>query len=111
MGKKQPKTAPSIMQTEEECYITRKWYNAYYGPRERLHLHHVYMGNKNRDISDTYGFWCYLRPEYHNRSNMAIHEKNGKALDLELKQDCQRAYEALGHSREEFIALIGDNYL
>lgn len=111
MSHRKPDRAPSVMQTEEECYITRKWYNAYYGPRERLHLHHIFFGNKNRCNCDKYGFWCYLRPQYHNKSNMAVHCKDGKALDEELKRDCQMAYEALGHSRDEFFAITGENYL
>lgn len=57
------------------------------------------------------GFIVWLRRDFHTGSNIAVHGRDGKALDLELKQDCQRAYEALGHSREEFIALIGRNYL
>ena len=43
-------------------------------------------------------------------SDEGIHNGNME-LDIKLKQDCQRAYEAEGHTRAEFIKLIGNNYL
>lgn len=52
----------------------------------------------------------YLIGYYHNQSDDGVHGKNGHALDLKLKQECQRKYEET-HSREEFMALIGKNYL
>lgn len=104
MGK--PKSE-SILQTEKECYICRKRY----GMRAvgGLQVHHIYFG-KNRKISDANGFWVWLLPIYHTESNIAVHCKNGEALDRELKEDCQRKYEET-HSREEFIKLIGRSYL
>lgn len=52
----------------------------------------------------------YLIGRLHNQSNDGVHGKNGHELDIKLKQDCQRKYEET-HSREEFIELIGKNYL
>ena len=52
----------------------------------------------------------YLAPWLHNQSNEGVHGKNGHELDLMLKRHCQMAYEKT-HSREEFIKLIGRNYL
>lgn len=93
--------AASIMQTEKECYITGSTYN--------LHRHHIYAGSR-RKISEEQGFWVYLTGALHNQSNEGVHGKDGHALDLKLKQDCQRKFEE-NHSREEFIELIGRNYL
>ena len=93
--------ARSILQTKKECYITGGTYN--------LHKHHIYAGGR-RQISEREGFWVYLIGYYHNQSNDGVHGKNGHELDLKLKQDCQRKYEET-HSREEFMALIGKNYL
>lgn len=93
--------AASIMQTEKECYITGSTYN--------LHRHHIYAGGR-RKISEDHGFWVYLTGALHNQSNEGVHGKDGHALDLKLKQDCQRKFEE-NHSREEFIELIGRNYL
>ena len=92
----------SILQTEKECYITGSTYN--------LHKHHIYFGNPGRKISEKNGFWVYLTGALHNQSNDGVHGKNGHELDLKLKRDCQRKFEET-HSREDFMKLIGRNYL
>ena len=93
----------SVLQGKEKyCYITGREYG--------LHKHHIYYGTGNRAVSDKYGFWVWLIPELHNMSSEGIHNGNIE-LDMQLKQDCQRAYEADGHTREEFMQLIGKNYL
>ena len=89
------------MQTEKVCYITGSIYN--------LHRHHIYAGGR-RKISEEHGFWVYLTGALHNQSNDGVHGKNGHALDLKLKQDCQRKFEET-RSREEFMAIIGKSYL
>lgn len=100
---------PSILQgMTKECYVCRKYYGVH--STRDLERHHIYFG-KNRSISDKYGFIVWLSREYHTGSNIAVHGLDGRALDLELKRDCQAAYEAAGHTREEFIALIGKSYL
>ena len=91
----------SIIQTEKVCYLTGSTYN--------LHRHHIYAGSR-RPISEREGFWVWLTGYYHNQSNAGVHGKDGHELDWKLKQDCQRKYEET-HSREEFIRLIGKNYL
>lgn len=93
--------AQSIMQDEKKCYIT--------GQTNNLHLHHVFAGSR-RKISDREGFVVYLAGWLHNQSEHGVHGKHGHELDLMLKQHAQIAYEK-EHSREEFIALIGKNYL
>jgi len=93
----------SVLQgTTKECYVT--------GRTAGLHKHHIYYGVKNRAVSDRCGFWVWLIPELHNASDEGIHNGN-IGLDMELKQECQRAFEAEGHTRDEFIRLIGRNYL
>jgi hypothetical protein len=49
---------------------------------------------------------CYI----HHRGTYGVHGKYGHQLDLQLKQHCQREFEKT-HTREEFIKLIGRNYL
>lgn len=91
----------SVLQGKtKECYVT--------GRTDNLHRHHVY-GGSNRKISDVNGFWIWLIPELHNMSDEGVHFN--KELDIKLKQDCQRQFEADGHTREEFMSLIGKNYL
>ena len=45
-----------------------------------------------------------------HRGTYGVHGKFGRDLDIKLKQDAQRKYEET-HTREEFIKLIGKNYL
>lgn len=91
----------SILQGKEKyCYIT--------GETENLEKHHIYFGSR-RKTSDKYGFWVWLTPEMH-RGTDGVHGKNGHELDQRLKRICQRRYEE-NHSRDEFMALIGRNYL
>lgn len=89
----------SILQENKQCYVSGKPYP--------LHKHHIYRA-ANRNISEREGFWVWLAPDWHNMSDYGVHFN--KQLDLKLKQECQRKYEET-HSREEFMALIGRNYL
>ena len=91
----------SILQDNKRCYIT--------GGKCNLQKHHIYFG-PNRKISEDNGFWVWLSMELHTGSSMAVHGNNGHDLDMQLKQDCQRKFEET-HSREEFVRLIGRNYL
>jgi hypothetical protein len=73
-------------------------------------ISHIFFGTGLRQISEKHGFWVYLAGWLHNQSNDGVHGKNGRELDLMLKQHAQRKYEET-HSREEFMKLIGRNYL
>lgn len=89
----------SIIQKKREClvcHITRG-----------LHRHHVYAGSR-RKASEENGFTVWLCGPHHNLSNEGVHFNH--ELDLLIKQLCQREYEQT-HSREEFMKLIGKNYL
>ena len=92
----------SILQSEKECFIT--------GQTQNLHKHHIFFGNPGRKISEREGFWVYLCGRLHNQSNEGVHGKNGHELDLYLKRVCQKKYEEK-HTRDEFIRLIGKNFL
>ena len=89
----------SIMQTQKECYICHCAFG--------LQKHHIYEGSR-RQISERNGFTVYLCPDHHTMSAFSAHRDPG--LNKWLKQQCQRMYERT-HSRAEFIALIGKNYL
>lgn len=81
------------------CVICRK-------PREAIH--HIYGGHGRRAISDREGFIIPLCNLHHNMGVHSVHFD--KKMDLALKKLCQRTYEKT-HTREEFIKLIGRNYL
>lgn len=89
----------SLLQEEKECFIC--------GKTTGLHKHHIY-GGANRKKSEENGFWVWLAPEWHNMSGNGVHFD--RMLDLMLKRLCQKEYEK-GHTREEFMKLIGKSYL
>ena len=72
-------------------------------------IHHIYEGTGRRQRSEREGFIVPLTNREHNMSNHAIHFN--QELDLYIKRKCQKAYEDLGNTREDFINLIGRNYL
>lgn len=69
-------------------------------------VRHEVFGGKNRKISKENGFWVAIYPDQHEM----IHKHPNTGLDLTLKRNAQSFYEK-DHTREEFIALIGKNYL
>lgn len=91
----------SILQNKKECIVC--------GTCRNLHKHHIYFG-ANRKVSENNGFWCWLCGHHHNQSSEGVHCMNGHKLDVFLKKTCQAEYEKT-HTRQEFMALIGRNFL
>lgn len=89
----------SIIQKEKQCFVCHT--------TRGLHRHHVYYGPL-RSVSEKNGFTVWLCGRHHNLSNEGVHFD--RELDLEIKRLGQHAYEQT-HSREEFMNLIGKNYL
>lgn len=89
----------SILSNVKECFFCKR--------TEPLHKHHIYEG-RNRQRSEKNGFWCYLCAYHHNASEHSVHMDHD--LDLWLKGHCQKVYEKT-HTRDEFLAIIGRNYL
>lgn len=102
----------SILQDAKEDYFFRKIWG--YDVTSNLQKHHIF-GGPNRQISEDNGFWVWLID--YNHTGMTANTPLGfkgvhhnREKDLELKQDCQRKFEET-HTREEFMRLIGRNYL
>lgn len=91
----------SILQQRKECFICHA--------KQRLHYHHIYFGTALRPISEKNGFTCWLCYEHH-LGDFGVHGKHGRETDLFLKRQCQKKFEK-NKSREEFVKLIGRNYL
>lgn len=91
----------SILQSKKRCYICRKQFD--------IHDHHIYFGTGKRNISEKHGFKVWLCQEHH-QGTYGVHGKHGHDLDIFLKKICQNMYERT-HSREDFIKLIGKNYI
>ena len=85
----------SVLSEEGKCYRC--------GKGGDLARHEIYRGN-NRKTSKACGFYISVCPSCHDMYHRD-HE-----LAKQLKKECQRYFE-LSHTREEFMALIGRNYL
>lgn len=91
----------SIMQDEKKCYLT--------GARSGLHKHHIF-GSFNRDNSEKYGLWVWLKWDHHIADSPHRTPHNDAEIDLMLKREAQRKFEQ-SHSREEFMRIFGRNWL
>lgn len=97
MGKREIK---SVLKTRPDlCYLCKR--------QGDTALHHVY-GAFNRWMSDENGFVVFLCPSCHTESPTSAHKC--RDTDLYLKRRCQAAYEK-NHTRDEFMRLVGRNYL
>lgn len=102
-----------ILQVRKEDYFWRTLYDL--NVTGGLELHHVY-GGPNRRVSDRHGFYVWLTKANHTGANRADNPMGAlgvhfnRELDGKLKRACQREFEKT-HSREEFMRLIGKNYL
>lgn len=100
----------SILQDHDGgCYLCEK--QGVFRTYKNLHKHHIYSG-PNRHISEREGFFVWLCPHHHTGdaegSHAAVHFNHENAQILH--EDCQREYEKT-HTREDFMRLIGRNYL
>lgn len=86
----------------EHCYVTGSSYVA---------VHHVFPGTGRRKLCEQYGFIVPLEPSLHNMSAISVHSNPNKGLDLQLKQRCQKYFEAHYGDRSRFISLFGKSYL
>lgn len=98
--RKKDKVQKINLQNAKTCYVT--------GRTDGLHKHHIFYGNGKRELSEKYGLYIWLRPDYHNMSDYGIHFNPG--FDLDVKQYAQVKFEE-AHSRKEFIKLFGRSYL
>lgn len=105
--KKRKKHMASILQNKDgTCYLCMKL-DGSYKIHPAIHEHHIY-GGPNRSISEAAGLKVYLCPEHHLWGQQAAHN-NHEIMRL-LQRDGQRAYEQT-HTREQFMEMIGRNYL
>ena len=88
-----------LTKNKESCYLCE-------GRAECVH--HIYYGSKQRAASDKNGFVVPLCNRCHNMGDNSVHFNPKK--DLFLKQRCQKEFEKT-HTREEFMRIIGKNYL
>lgn len=105
--KRRRKHPPSILHKKDgTCYLCIKL-DSIYCKYPVTHKHHVY-GGPNRRISEENGFTVNLCPGHHEFTEAAVH-RNYEYMRL-IQEDCQREYEK-EHTRQQFMDLIGKNYL
>ena len=107
--RKKKKHRESIIQPKDgTCYLCMKLHNDY--SVKYTEEHHVYFGPGQRAVSEANGFKVHLCRKHHthNGGPEAVHRNHDTCLIVQ--QDVQRAFEKT-HSREEFMRLIGRNYL
>lgn len=95
-----------LHQKDGTCYLCMRLHQNY-RKYPIVHEHHIYCG-KNRRISEANGFKVYLCPAHHEFGQDAAH-RDHEVMRL-MQQDCQRVFEET-HTREEFMELIGENFL
>lgn len=99
----------SIIQPEKDCcFLCGRNENAeYFG----LDEHHVFGGNANRKISEKYGLKVYLcHDRCHETGKYSVHKNAEVANALKAKVQ-KKAMEHYGWSIEDFIRIIGKNYV
>ncbi len=106
-GRPQILAAKVTMVRKKKSVLTSDWEFCYLCGQQAECTHHVFGGSRRR-TSTAEGFQVPLCNRCHNMSDNSVHFN--RALELDLKQRCQAAYEKK-HTREEFIKLIGRNYL
>lgn len=97
----------SIMQTEKECYLCKKFYGV--SNTNGLELHHIFSGYANRKLSDKDGLVVWLCQRHHNTEPDGVHF-NKKNMEL-LRQDGQRKWEETYTGHYDFMKRFGKNYL
>lgn len=108
-GKKKRRKShpPSILHPDDgTCYLCGKLDHDFY-PHNFLEVHHIF-GGPNRGISEENGFKVKLCTYHHRTGPTAVHQKI-ESMRL-LQKDAQRKYEET-HTRQQFMKLIGRNYL
>lgn len=97
-----------IQQDREHCFLCGRNARAdYFGLEE----HHVFEGYGKREISEQYGLKVYICGDKCHRNGKDSVHKNAKVA-RELKARVQEiAMQHYGWSIEDFISIIGKNYL
>ena len=93
--------AKSILQKADRCLVCRS--------SLFLEEHHVFEGAR-RQLSEKYGLKVKLCPVHHRISNQSVHLNED--INRDLKRWAQRkAMEHYGWTIEDFIEIMGKNYL
>ena len=92
--------AKSIMQTEQESYLS--------GRTDNLEEHHIFYGQGRRKLSERYGLKVWLTHDEHNEPPDGVHfnQETRRALERAGQEAFERKYPEL-----DFVRIFGRNYL
>ncbi len=91
----------SILQKEmNECYFC--------GATKNLHIHEVFFGTANRQLSIKYGCCVSLCAIHHNLSNASVHFN--RDMDLNLKREMQKKFIEV-YPELDFLKIFRKSYL
>lgn len=91
------------LERERYSILTNDLENCFICQRPAQDVHEIFCGAK-RQMSMKNGFCVPLCREHHTLVT------NMRVADVYLREECQRKFEE-NHTREEFISLVGRNYL
>lgn len=103
--------AGSIMQKKDgRCWMCMKIHGDN-RTHPALHKHHIFFGTGQRKISEKNGFYVWLCLAHHiyDGGPEAVHRNY--ILCRMLQRETQEKWEKAGHSRQEFINLVGRSYI
>ncbi len=90
----------SILQTEKTCLVC--------GRTTDIHRHHVFMGNKQKSLSEKYGLTVNLCGYHHDMSDAGIHFN--KELRVSVQSWAQKKFEET-YPDLNFLQIFGRNYI
>ncbi|MEG0872962.1 MAG: hypothetical protein RSE57_06280 [Clostridia bacterium] len=93
----------AVLENSRYSILTNNFDECYCCGRKKEHTHEIYKG-RNRKTSMKYGFCIPICDICHERT------ENDITFLRELQVKCQKKYEE-SHIREEFMQIIGKNYL
>lgn len=96
--------AKSILQSERECYLCRKWYNLH--TTRGLEEHHILFGRGRRELSERYGLKVWLCHSHHNEPPLGVHFDPQARRTLE--RAAQEAFDNL-HGPDSFAGVFGED--
>ena len=85
---------------DKECLIC--------GSTHNIHIHEVFYGTANRQLSIKYGLCVCLCGRHHNLNNVGVH--SNKQFDTNLKQHAQKRFNEV-YPELDFMKIFGKSYL
>lgn len=111
-GFKKHKRKRETMAKKLWSIFTKDMNTCFYTGSNQVERHHCIGKNKhNKELCELYGYIVPICRELHPNGANCQHSDRTIAIDLELKQACQKDYEEKHGTRTDFIKEFGRSYL